>query len=50
MTTNQALSAANKLFYQAVRNGRQDTIETIGQFIWHLVAQQVRAELAGEPI
>ena len=48
MTTNQALAAANQLFYTAVRNGRQDTIATIAAAIWWLVEQQVSAELAGE--
>jgi hypothetical protein len=50
MATNDALAAANKLFYTAVRNGRNDTIDTIAAAIWWLVNQQVSAELAGELI
>lgn len=48
MTTAAKLDHANKLFRQAVINGRADTIQTIAAAIWWLVSQQVSAELAGE--
>jgi hypothetical protein len=50
MATNDAIARANHLFYEAVRNGRTDTIQTIAAAIWWLVGQQVDSELAGELI